>query len=65
MIEYIKAYVMDYYHGQWTDEQFRRLLKKDILVITFITDVDLFVDELNKRHNIRRRVNHMRGVKTS
>ena len=49
MDEYIRMYFIDYSRGEFTDKEFRRLLKRDKIVTSYIEDVDCFVDAINRK----------------
>lgn len=49
MYEYIRMYFIDYSRGEFTDKEFRRLLKRDRIVTGYIEDVDSFVDAINRK----------------
>lgn len=49
MDEYIRMYFIDYSKGEFTDKEFRRMLKRDRIVTGYIEDVDSFVDAINRK----------------
>lgn len=49
MDEYIRFYVLDYMSGEFSESEFRKMLKRDRIVTGYLEDVDSFVDTINRK----------------